>query len=87
MDPVKVEAVRNWKSPTNLRELRGFLGFANFYRRFIEGFARRAQPLNNLTKKDVKWAWGTEQQEAFQSLKDAFTNAPILVLWNPDYPT
>ena len=87
MDPVKVEAVRNWKPPTNLRDLQGFLGFANFHQRFIEGFARKARPLNDLTKKNVKWSWGSEQQGAFESLKDAFTNAPILVLWNPDYPT
>ena len=87
MDPVKVEAVKNWPAPSNLRELRGFLGFANFYRRFIEGFAKKARPLNDLTRKDIRWNWGTGQQEAFQSLKDAFTNAPILVLWNPDKPT
>ena len=84
MDPVKVEAVKSWSAPSNLRELRGFLGFANFYRRFIEGFAKKARPLNDLTRKDMRWNWGTNQQEAFQSLKDAFTNAPILVLWNPD---
>ena len=54
MDPVKVEAVKNWPAPTMLHDLRGFLGFANFYRRFIEGFARKARPLNDLTRKDTK---------------------------------
>ena len=52
MDPVKVEAVKEWKDPKNLKEVRGFLGFANFYRRFIKDFARIARPLNDLTKKD-----------------------------------
>lgn len=80
MDPVKVEAVKNWPAPTTLRDLQGFLGFANFYRRFIEGFARKARPLNDLTRKDIKWTWGLPQQDAFQQLKDAFTTAPILVL-------
>ena len=74
-------------TPTTLRDLRGFLGFANFYQRFIEGFAKKAQPLNDLTQKDIKWNWGTDQQEAFQSLKDAFTAALILVLWDPEKPT
>lgn len=87
MDPVKIEAVKDWQAPTSLHDLRGFLGFANFYRQFIEGFAKRARPLNDLTQKDVRWNWGTAQQEAFQSLKDAFTSAPILVLWDPSRPT
>ena len=87
MDPVKVEAVKNWPTPTSLRDLRGFLGFANFYRRFIEGFAKKARPLNDLTWKDTKWNWGTEQQNAFQSLKEAFISSPILTLWDPNQPT
>ena len=49
MDPVKVEAVKAWPTPSLLRDLRGFLGFANFYQRFIEGFAKKAWPLNDLT--------------------------------------
>ena len=87
MDPVKVEAVKNWPTPTSPRNLRGFLGFANFYRRFIEGFAKKARPLNDLTRKDTKWNWGTEQQNAFQSLKEAFISSPILTLWDPNQPT
>jgi hypothetical protein len=54
MDPVKVKAVADWPTPRNLRELRGFLRFANFYRRFIKDFAKIARPLNDLTKKDVQ---------------------------------
>ena len=50
-------------------------------------FARKAQPLNDLTWKDIKWTWGLPQQDAFQQLKDAFTTAPILVLWDPTKPT
>ena len=53
MDPAKVRAVKEWPEPRNLTDVRGFLGFANFYRRFIEGFASIARPLNDLTKKEV----------------------------------
>ena len=60
MDPGKVEAVRNWAAPTNLREVRGFLGFANFYRRFIQDFSKIARPLNDLTKKNTPFEWTTE---------------------------
>lgn len=87
MDPVKVRAVTAWPAPRNLRELRGFLGFANFYRRFIRDFSRHARPLNDLTKKDVPWTWGLAQQRAFQALKDAFTSEPVLISWDPNRPT
>lgn len=87
MDPIKVAAVKEWPAPTSLHDLRGFLGFANFYWRFIEGFAKKARPLNDLTRKDIKWEWGMDQQKAFQSLKDAFTSSPILVLWDPNKST
>ena len=87
MDPVKVKAVTEWPAPKNLRELRGFLGFANFYRRFIRDFSKHARPLNDLTKKDVSWTWGLAQQHAFAALKDAFTREPVLVSWDPARPT
>ncbi|KAF8823142.1 hypothetical protein HHX47_DHR12000006 [Lentinula edodes] len=87
MDPVKVAAVRDWPVPTNLRELRGFLGFANFYRRFIRNFAKIARPLNDLTKKDTSLTWTDTRQKAFDTLREAFISAPILALWTPDRPT
>jgi transposase InsO family protein len=87
MDPIKVKAITNWPSPHNLREVRGFLGFANFYRRFIQDFARLARPLNDLTKKDVPWLWGEAQQHAFRLLRESFSREPILAMWEPDRPT
>jgi len=87
MDPIKVKAITNWPSPHNLREVRGFLGFANFYRRFIQDFARLARPLNDLTKKDVPWLWGEAQQHAFRLLRESFSKEPILAMWEPDRPT
>jgi hypothetical protein len=63
-------------SPDNYRD---FLGFANFYHRFIENFSRRATPLHELLKKDGKWDWTNDQEGAFQALKTAFIASPILV--------
>ena len=87
MDPSKVEAVRTWPTPKNLRDVRGFLGFANFYCRFIKDFSKIARPLHDLTKKDIPWKWEDPQQSAFTTLQDAFISSPILVLWDPERPT
>lgn len=73
--------------PKNLREVRGFLGFANFYHRFIKDFAKVACPLNDLTKKEVPFIWGEAQQSAFNQLRQAFISEPILTLWEPGRPT
>ena len=73
MDPVKVHTVMNWPAPQNLKELRGFLGFANFYQHFIQDFAQITRPLHDLTKKDHSWIWGVVQQQAFNLLKNSFT--------------
>ena len=78
MDPKKVSGVTEWPRPTKVKQVQAFLGFANFYRRFIKDFAKHAKPLTSLTKKDQPWVWGEEQEQAFNSLKDAFTSAPIL---------
>ena len=87
MDPVKVHAVVHWPTPRNLHDLQGFLGFANFYRHFIKDFTKLTRPLNDLTKKDVPWTWGTLQKHAFQALKDKFSHEPILAMWEPHHPT
>ena len=78
MDPKKVSGVLDWPTPTKVKHVQAFLGFANFYRRFIKDFAKLAKLLTNLTKKDQPWVWSTEQADAFEVLKKAFTTAPIL---------
>ena len=65
IDPVKVYTITKWPTPHHLCDLHRFLGFANFYHRFIQDFAKLAQPLNNFTKKDCPWNWGTIQHLAF----------------------
>jgi hypothetical protein len=87
MDPGKVAAVKDWPTPTTLKEVRAFIGFANFYRRFIKDFATVARPLHDLTKKDMPWQWHAEQQKAFDWLKEKFCCEPILKVYDPELPT
>ena len=86
MDPQKVSAVRNWQPPKTVKGLQSFLGFANFYRRFIRNYSRIAAPLTYLTRKDVPFEWTTAAQNAFDTLKDTFTSAPILRHADPSLP-
>ncbi|KAH7460174.1 Transposon Tf2-6 polyprotein [Fusarium oxysporum f. sp. matthiolae] len=78
MDPAKVETVKNWKTPTCLTDVQAFIGFGNFYRRFIRDFSKLTAPLNRLTKKDVPFIWDDTCEKAFVRLKEAFITAPIL---------
>ena len=80
VDPQKVEAVLNWERPTNVTEIRSFLGLAGYYRRFVEGFSKIATPLTRLTRKGVKFNWSHECEQSFQELKRRLTTAPILTL-------
>lgn len=86
MDPTKVEAILSWGVPTNLKEVQGFLGFANFYRRFIKNFSRVVGPLTDLTKKGRTFAWSAACNKAFVTLKNAFLRAPILQPFDFDKP-
>jgi len=79
MDPVKVQGVQVWEALTNLTEARGFVGFLNFYRWFIKGFSKLARPLHDLTKKGVAWRWTNNEQAAFEALKKAVTEEPVLL--------
>ena len=78
MDPKKIETVKEWPQPRNLRDVQAFLGFANFYRRFILGFSTIVKPLTELTKKDQAFIWNDNCERAFQDLKKRFISAPIL---------
>uniref|UniRef100_A0A8C1V5B8 Gypsy retrotransposon integrase-like protein 1 n=1 Tax=Cyprinus carpio TaxID=7962 RepID=A0A8C1V5B8_CYPCA len=87
MDARKVEAVTEWPRPTTVKEIQRFLGFANFYRRFIRDYSTIAAPLTALLKgKPRKLSWTTLAQTAFDTLKTSFTTAPILKHPNPDLP-
>ena len=92
-DPKKVEAVKDWPTPSTVSDVRSFLGFVGYYRRFIKGFSSLAKPLTELTKglesqckrtaKKTLVNWGKEQQDAFDSLKEACISSPVLGY--PDY--
>nr|GEW61182.1 putative reverse transcriptase domain-containing protein [Tanacetum cinerariifolium] len=70
VDPVKIEAIKNWVTPKTPTEVRKFLGLAGYYRRFIEGFSLISKPLTKLTQKNKKFEWETKAEEAVQTLKD-----------------
>ncbi|KAL5543286.1 hypothetical protein UlMin_010996 [Ulmus minor] len=80
VDPAKIDAVSKWPVPTNVTEIRSFLGLAGYYRRFVEGFSTLAAPLTALTKKDQRYEWTDKCERSFQELKKRLTSAPILVL-------
>ena len=77
-DPEKIEAVRTWPRPSNLTELRSFVGLASYYRDHIRSFASIARPLHILTRKGARFEWAEEQEMAFSQLKDLLTSAPVL---------
>ena len=86
MDPKKVEAILSWEAPTSVKGVRSFLGFANFYRRFIKNFAEVAAPLTRLTG-NMSFRWTQEEQDAFDKLKKIFISEPVLAHFDPDRET
>ena len=82
-DPEKVKAVQDWEVPTNLTDVRSFLGLCSYYRRFIPQFSSIAKPLTKLTEKNQGFKWGVEQEEAWAVLKQRMLTAPILAYPDP----
>ena len=102
IDPERVKTIQDWPLPASVRDIRVFVGFMNYYRRFIEGFSRIVLPLTTLTKKEPGQARGgpamrreestalklpEEAKQAFQVLKDAFLKVPILAHFERDRET
>ena len=82
-DPKKIEVVRNCPRPENKKEVKSVNGFFGYYRKYIRNFAAIAHPLTKLTRNDIEFTWGPEQEAAFQTLKLKLTTAPILA--HPDF--
>ena len=83
MDPVKLDGIAAWPTPVKVKDVRSFLGFANFYRWFIPDYSTVAHPLLDLMKKDNCWDWTPTCQQSFNGLKKLFLSRPILHL--PDF--
>ena len=79
-DESKIEAIRSWPHPTNVKELRGILGVTGYYRKYIHFYAVFSQPLTALLKKGVVFRWTEAMERAFQTLKQALMAAPVLAL-------
>ncbi len=79
-DPHNVSKVKDWKRPRNVDELSSFLGFANYYREFVRGYASIVAPLNRLKCKDIPYVWSAATEEAFEQIKTALTSGPVLAL-------
>ena len=85
-DPEKTKAVEAWPVPQNVKELRSFLGFSSYYRRFVRNYATIAAPLHALTKDGQKFQWSAQCQEAFKCLKAALAHSPVLQYPDPQQP-
>ncbi|PRP74586.1 retrotransposable element protein [Planoprotostelium fungivorum] len=86
MCPDRLEAIRNWEPPTNLKALQSFLGFCSFYRSFIRGYSSIVTLLTDMTRKNTPWRWDTSLQSAFDATKEAFISADVCRHFNPDLP-
>ncbi|KAK1648050.1 hypothetical protein QYE76_065855, partial [Lolium multiflorum] len=80
VNPSKVAAVLDWEAPKTVKEIRGFLGMAGYYRRFIEGFSKIAGPMTKLLRKNTPFVWSEECEKSFQTLKEKLTTAPVLAV-------
>ena len=86
MEPDRVAAITEWPMPTSIEDIQTFLGFANFYRRFIEGYSRITAPITSLLRKNQRFNWSSQAQAAFDELKRRFTTAPVLRHFDPKLP-
>ncbi|KAF1318417.1 reverse transcriptase, partial [Globisporangium splendens] len=86
VDPEKVKAIDDWPVPKNVKQLRQWLGLANYLHKYTRNYAALVQPLTQLLKKDVEWKWSKDHQTAFEGVKRSLREAPVLALPNHDKP-
>ena len=83
MDPKKIQTVQEWPKPNTVKDVQSFLGFANYYRKFIKEYSKITAPLTEITKKEVGFRWNQEHQDAFDRIKQIFLEAPVLAMYDP----
>jgi len=81
MSDTKVKTIQKWPEPKKVKDIQSFLGFTNFYRRFIFNYSDIVTPLMRLTRKNTLWNFDDDCRIAFNTLKQAFTSTPILTYW------
>ena len=86
MDSSKVQTIQDWPEPRKVKDIQSFLGFANFYRRFISDYSDIVVPLTRLTRKGIPWNFSDDARKSFNALKSAFISASVLTHWIPDKP-
>lgn len=84
--PSKAKAIEEWPQPTNLKQLRQFLGLSGFYRHFVDQYGKVAKPFTDLLSANTSYVWSSRQQEAFDALRAALTSAPVLAFPDPSLP-
>ena len=84
VDLEKIKAIEDWPAPKDVTDVRSFMGITGYYRRFIEGFSRIANPITSLKKKGKKFDWNQKCEDHFKKLKTLLTTAPILRIVDPD---
>jgi hypothetical protein len=87
VDQEKAAVIQGWQRPSTVKGVQSFLGFCNFYRRFLKGYSALARPLTRLTKKDVPFVWDQQCERAFRELKAGLVGAPLLRHFRPELPT
>ena len=86
IQPEKMDSILNWPTPTNIKEIQGFLGASGYVRRYLQNYSEIARPLTELLRKDLEFEWNEQREKAFNGIKELVRNAPILMLHNPDKP-
>ncbi|KAF1317048.1 reverse transcriptase, partial [Globisporangium splendens] len=86
VDPEKVKAIDDWPVPQNVKQLRQWLGLANYLHKYTRNYAALVQPLTQLLKKDIEWEWSSDHQMAFAEVKRSLREAPVLAIANHDKP-
>ncbi|TQV93704.1 pol protein [Cordyceps javanica] len=82
----KIKAIKEWPTPTNVRDVRAFTAFVNFYRKFLKGYGDISRPLTDLTKKDVEFKWTEKEEKSFTTIKELVTQEPVMKTPDPERP-